>query len=123
MIARMAQHEIEKRLREFPAVALHGARQIGKTTLAREIQRRLGGKYFDLEDQRDQILLSDSHAFFSDHREHLVVIDEAQRMPELFPALRVAIDADRRPGRFLLLGSASPSLSRQASESLAGALP
>ncbi len=122
MLPRKLLGEIRKRLESMPAVALHGARQVGKTTLAREVQREVDGVYFDLEDPRQAVWFEDPFALFREYSERLIIIDEAQRRPELFPILRVAIDEDRRNGRFLLLGSASPSLSRQSNESLAGRL-
>lgn len=111
---------IEKLLREHRVVALLGARQTGKSTLAREILRRRRGPtaFFDLEDAADLARLSEPRwALGALHG--LVVIDEVQRRPELFPTLRVLADRPRAP-RFLLLGSAAPQLLRQSSESLAG---
>lgn len=110
-----------RRLAQQPAVVLLGPRQVGKTTLAREVVRHFPGAVFlDLEREVDRLRLSDPEAFFARHREHLVVLDEVQAMPNLFAALRPEIDADRRPGRFLLLGSASGRLLQQSAESLAG---
>ncbi len=120
MLARTILPIVAQRLRESPAVALHGARQTGKTTLALQLRERFGGVYFDLEDPSHYDLFADPVTLIEQHRQQLMIIDEAQRRPELFPILRVAIDKDRRPGRFLLLGSASPDLSRQRAESLAG---
>ena len=113
--------EIRALLRTSPVVAILGPRQIGKTTLAREIARTWQGPTttFDLEDPRDIARLADPTTTLGPLR-GLVVIDEIQRRPELFPVLRVLSDRDRRPARFLLLGSASPSLLKQSSESLAG---
>ena len=99
-----------------------GPRQCGKTTLARVVAEALGASFYDLEDPADQLVLADPVAAFGAFGGALVVLDEAQRMPELFPILRVLIDKDRRPGRFLLLGSATPDLRRQSAESLAGRL-
>lgn len=116
--------EIASLLREFPAVALLGPRQCGKTTLARDFMGSgaEGGIYLDLERPRDLARLADSDLFLSSYRDRLVCLDEVQRLPGLFPLLRSLIDDDPRPGRFLLLGSASPDLVRQGAESLAGRL-
>lgn len=113
--------EIGALLRTSPVVAILGPRQIGKTTLAREIARTWAGRTttFDLEDPRDIARLADPTIALAPLR-GLVVIDEIQRRPDLFPVLRVLADRDRRPARFLLRGSASPSLLKQSSESLAG---
>ena len=102
-------------------MAILGPRQIGKTTLAREIARAWPGPKatFDLEDPRDLGRLADPTTTLAPLR-GLVVIDEIQRRPDLFPVLRVLADRDRRPARFLLLGSAAPALLEQSSESLAG---
>ncbi len=112
---------LEGRLRRFPVVALLGARQVGKTTLAHEIARRFRGKstFFDLERAADLSLLVDPELALGGLR-GLVVLDEVQRRPELFPTLRVLADRRPLPARFLVLGSASPALLHQASESLAG---
>ena len=112
---------VERLLARNPVVALLGARQVGKTTLAQEIARRRTGPahFFDLESSADVARLQDPLLALSPLK-GLVVLDEVQRRPDLFPTLRVL--ADRRPGpaRFLVLGSASPDLLRQSSESLAG---
>ena len=111
---------VQRLLRDNPVVALIGARQIGKTTLAKEVEaRRKRTHFFDLESSADRARLADPLLALSSLT-GLVVIDEVQHRPELFPTLRVL--ADRRPirARFLVLGSASPSLLRQSSESLAG---
>jgi uncharacterized protein len=118
MRRRAAAALVRRRLRAYPAVALVGARQCGKTTLARS----LGGRYFDLEQEADRLRLDVEWNTVVQSR-GLTVLDEAQAWPPLFPRLRGAIDADRRrAGRFLLLGSVSPSLMREVSESLAGRL-
>ncbi len=114
------QHEslLERRLASYPAVALVGPRQCGKTTLARS----LGGRYYDMELESDRLRLDlewDQMAGGGS----LVVIDEAQAAPEIFGRLRSTIDAQRGLcGRFLLLGSIAPSLMKNVSESLAGRL-
>ena len=109
---------LRARLAEYPAVAVVGPRQCGKTTLARS----LGGRYFDLEQEPDRLSLDLTWQEAVDEREP-VVLDEAQAWPEVFPRLRGAIDGDRgRNGRFLLLGSVSPALMTSVSESLVGRL-
>jgi predicted AAA+ superfamily ATPase len=106
-------------LRRSPSVSLLGPRQSGKTTLARTLLSPESENYFDLEHPTGLRRLEDPETSLSELR-GLVVIDEVQRRPELFPILRVLIDRPRSPARFLLLGSASPALLRQSSESLAG---
>lgn len=103
------------------AVALIGPRQVGKTTLARTFLPAASANYFDLEDPRDLERLAQPMTALEPLR-GLVVIDEVQRRPDLFPVLRVLIDREGAPARFLVLGSASPALLRQSSESLAGRL-
>ncbi|MEQ1880109.1 MAG: ATP-binding protein [Burkholderiales bacterium] len=121
MFTRRILPEIEHSLAAFPAVALLGARQTGKTTLARLIAAKHPGSVFlDLERPSDLARLADPELLLSRHSHQLVVLDEIQRRPELFSVLRALIDQQRTPGRFLLLGSAAPQLLRQASESLAG---
>ncbi len=112
---------LERLLSRAPVVSLLGARQVGKTTLAREIARRCKGPthVFDLESSADVARLADPLLTLSPLR-GLVVIDEVQRRPDLFPSLRVLADRPRRPARFLVLGSASPDLLRQSAETLAG---
>ena len=107
-------------LRRNPVVALLGVRQCGKSTLARAIARQ-GSRatFFDLEDPRDLAKIEDPMLALADVR-GLVVLDEIQRRPELFPSLRVLADRRPLPARFLVLGSASRDLLRQSSESLAG---
>lgn len=105
----------------FSTVAILGPRQIGKTTLARQFAERLPGPVtrFDLEDARHVARLEDPLGALEPLR-GLVVLDEIQRRPEIFPALRVLLDRPDNPARFLILGSASPELLRQSSETLAG---
>ena len=108
-------------LRQFPVVALIGARQVGKTTLARQLvaSRRTPSIVFDLERRADLARLASPDLALGSLR-GLVVLDEIQRRPDLFPTLRVLADRPQRPASFLVLGSASPALLRQSSESLAG---
>jgi uncharacterized protein len=118
MIPRTAKRVIQQRLRDYPAVSLVGPRQSGKTTLAQSV----GGAYFDLEQEGDRLRL-DLQWDDLCRGERLVILDEAQVWPDVFPRLRAAIDHDRkRNGRFLLLGSVSPAMMVQVSESLAGRL-
>ena len=108
-------------LSRSPAVALVGPRQIGKTTLARALQGSGSSNWFDLEDPQVEAQMAAPMVALKDLR-GLVVIDEVQHAPNLFKVLRVLIDRPDNPARFLLLGSASPALLRQSSESLAGRL-
>ncbi len=118
MIRRRVQKQILERLTAYPAVALVGPRQCGKTTLALTI----GGAYFDLEQPAERLRLDLAWDGLVAGKER-VILDEAQSWPEVFPRLRGAVDQERkRMGRFLLLGSVSPALMRQVSESLAGRL-
>lgn len=125
MIARPAHvAELVRKLDANPVVALLGARQVGKTTLADMLARNLAetghpATRLDLEDPRDLARLDEPTLTLEPLR-GLVVIDEIQRRPDLFPVLRVLADRRPRPARFLVLGSASPELLRQGSESLAG---
>ena len=98
-------------LKEFPVVALLGARQVGKSTLARQLvaSRRGPTMWFDLENPADLARLADPGLELRPLR-GLVVLDEIQRLPEVFPLLRVLSDRPRTPARFLVLGSASPEL-------------
>jgi predicted AAA+ superfamily ATPase len=122
MIDRARHRERAKALlRDFPVVAILGARQVGKSTLALQLMEEQRGpaERFDLEDPADLARLDDARLALAPLH-GLVVLDEVQRRPELFPVLRVLADRRPRPARFLVLGSASPELLRQASETLAG---
>ncbi|OIP48086.1 MAG: ATPase [Desulfobacterales bacterium CG2_30_60_27] len=124
MIHRRFQQLVQDRLEEFPAVALLGPRQAGKTTLAEMVADLRPSLYLDLKSPTDRSKLSDPELYLSAHQDKLVIIDEVQRTPALFEVLRGLIDRGRRKGRrtgqFLLLGSASMDLLRQSGESLAG---
>lgn len=120
-IHRKLQSEAISCLADFPAVSILGPRQCGKSTLAREmISQSDDMVYLDLELPSDIQKLSEPELFFRQHRGKLICLDEIQRIPEIFPVLRSLIDEERTNGQFLILGSASPELIRQSSETLAG---
>ncbi len=121
MIERKIKANIIEDLRHFPAVAILGPRQVGKTTLAKGMIGK-DALYLDLERPSDLAKLQDAETFFALHRNKLICLDEVQLRPDLFPVMRAVIDSDRRPGRFLILGSSSPELLRQSAETLAGRL-
>jgi hypothetical protein len=126
MIERIAQVEIAGLLEEFSAVGVLGPRQIGKTTLAVNIAEHFDPSpvYLDLEMESDRAKISEPESYFEMHKGKLIILDEIQRIPELFTTLRGIIDQRRRSGQrtaqFLLLGSASLDLLKQSAESLAG---
>ncbi len=122
MISREADvSAIERDLKQFPVVGILGARQVGKTTLARMIIERYASPavHFDLENPEDRARLREPMLALKGVT-GLIVLDEIQRVPEIFPILRVLVDRPENAARFLVLGSASPDLLRQGSESLAG---
>ncbi len=124
MLERRLQSEVVGKLDQFPAVALLGPRQVGKTTLAQIVAEDRPSLYLDLESQADRQKLSDPLLYLSAQEDKLVILDEVQRMPGLFQDLRGLIDQGRRrgrrAGRFLLLGSASIELLQQSGETLSG---
>ena len=125
MYKRSTEPVLHELLQQFPAVVLFGPRQVGKTTLAlAEGQAHAGSLYLDLELPSAQRQLDDPEAFLLTHRNRLVILDEVQRLPEIFAVLRAIIDIRIRSGepsgQFLLLGSATGVLLQQSSESLAG---
>jgi len=124
MITRRLQTLLDARLSQFPAVALLGPRQVGKTTLSLALAERLPSIYLDLESDADRAKLADPELYLGGHEDKLVILDEVHRLPGLFGNLRGLIDRGRRQGlrsgRFLLLGSASPDLLKQSGETLAG---
>ncbi len=118
---RLKEDIIKKHLGVFPAVALLGARQVGKSTLAKRILMDVGNAvYLDLEDPRDFAKLQEPLAFLEANSDYLICIDEVQMFPEIFQIFRTYLDRNNRPGQLLLLGSASRDLIKQGSESLAG---
>ena len=126
MIPRLAESAVRKKLLQTPAVVLLGPRQVGKTTLARQIAGDWpgGAVYLDLERSADRLRLEDAEDYLRAHVGRLVIMDEIHRAPGVFESLRGIIDENRlagvRSGQFLLLGSASLDLMRQSSETLAG---
>ncbi len=122
MIKRQAQVQINLLLKQFPAVAILGPRQVGKTTLAKQLAagRKGASIYLDMEKPADRNRLQDAYSYLHSQQTKCVIIDEVQLFPELFSILRPLIDEYRRPGRFILLGSASPLLVKGVSETLAG---
>jgi hypothetical protein len=115
--------KLNRLAKQFPVLAITGSRQIGKSTLARMYAEEAGKEivFYDLENPSDHFALENqTTSLLESHSKQLVVIDEVQRMKSLFPVLRYLVDKDRAALRFLLLGSASPELIRDSSESLAG---
>lgn len=111
---------LQEYLSIFPAVGLLGPRQVGKTTLVKNLKLEKESLYLDLEKASDRAKLVDPELFLKAHADKTVILDEIQLMPELFAELRSLIDEQREPGRFILLGSASPDLIRKSADSLAG---
>ena len=120
-IARSITAKIRQKLEKVPGVVILGPRQCGKSTLAKTIISDIGTAiYLDLERPLDVNKLRDPEAFFSLNSDRLICLDEVQRVPDLFPLLRSVMDENKRNGQFIILGSASPDLIRQSSETLAG---
>jgi len=121
MIDRFIYGELLEIVGEFPVLGIVGPR-VGKTTLARLLSKKINKEsiFLDLENPRDISKLTDPLLFFENNQDKCIIIDEVQIKKELFPIIRAVIDQKREPGRFILLGSASPELIRDASESLAG---
>lgn len=120
-VPRIIEKSLNYDLKYFPAAAVLGPRQCGKSTLVKNlIKGRQDAMYLDLESPEDLNRLENPEFFFSHNRDKLICLDEIQRRPDLFPVLRSQTDKDKKAGRFLILGSASPELLKQSSESLAG---
>ena len=120
MIRRTIQDAVRRAMSDTPVVLLNGARQTGKTTLAQEMATAPGVQYFTLDDAATLALAAGDPSGFIRNLAGPVVIDEIQKAPDLFPAVKLAVDKDRRPGRFLLTGSANVMTLPRLSESLAG---
>jgi len=124
MIQRVLESILLDRLSQSPVVVLLGSRQVGKTTLARDLELGKPSHYLDLERPSDLAKLAEPELYLGRLKDQLVILDEVQRVPELFSVLRSLVDERRRAGersaQYLLLGSASPELLRQSSETLAG---
>lgn len=121
-VKRTLEAKILLHLKHFPAIAILGPRQSGKTTLVKEIRKKLKKEsiYLDLENPSDLGALTHPVEFFNSVFKKIIIIDEIQRKPELFPVLRSVIDNHRTNGRFILLGSANPQLLFLSNETLAG---
>lgn len=124
MIDRLSYSVISQLVDDFPAVAILGPRQVGKTTLALEIADARNALYLDLESQEDLAKLAEPVLYLREHADKLVILDEIHRLPEIFKVLRGLIDEGRRSGlksaQFIILGSAAVDLLQQSSETLAG---
>ncbi len=121
-VARHIEKYIFKLLEFFPVVGILGARQVGKTTLVKIIAEKINRKviYIDLESNADRKKLEDAELYLESQQDKCIIIDEIQRNKELFPLLRSLVDKHKVAGRFIILGSASPEIIRDSSESLAG---
>lgn len=122
MFLRTIEKEVMELIVDTPAIALLGPRQVGKTTLVKQLATRFPNPsiYLDLESETDLNRLRDAELYLEEREDSTIIIDEIQRMPSLFPLLRSLIDKNRIAGRFVLLGSASPDLLKNSSETLAG---
>lgn len=121
-IQRMVIPEVINLINTFPVVGIIGPRQVGKTTLAKYLinHTKKDCLYLDLELPEDQSKLADPQLFLEHYMNRCVILDEIQQIPQIFPVLRALIDKNRKPGRYIILGSASPHLLKQSSETLAG---
>ncbi len=119
-VHRIIEDDLNQALARSPAVAILGPRQCGKSTTAKKLLKERVSVYLDLQDRVDRNKLAEPELFFDRYRNRLICLDEIQLLPEFFQTLRSEIDRDRRPGRFLILGSASRDLIKQSTESLAG---
>lgn len=122
MITRSITQHLSDLLEDFPIIGIVGPRQVGKTTLAQILINKISKEsiYIDLELPSDRVKLTDAEFFLTQYENQCVIIDEIQLMPSLFSLIRALVDKNRKNGRFILLGSASPELIRGTSQSLAG---
>jgi predicted AAA+ superfamily ATPase len=122
MFTRYIEQELLETLADTPVVTMLGARQTGKTTLVKSILDKVKktAVYLDLESDEDRHKLDNAEQYLSERKDQLIIMDEVQRYPDLFPLLRSLVDRHRVPGRFLLLGSASPELLMRSAETLVG---
>lgn len=109
-ITRSIEPLLAEYLTFFPVVGIIGPRQVGKTTLAKSLAKNQPIHYLDLESAADRQKLSDPVLYLQNHKDKLIILDEIQQMPQLMTELRGIIDTDRKIGRFIILGSASPNL-------------
>ena len=120
MIKRKIESDFNESISQFPVTGLIGPRQVGKTTLAKSAIYESEPIYLDLEKISDLNRLNDPEFFFEENQDKTIILDEIHHLPNLFPLIRAMVDIHRKPGRFVILGSASPVLLRQSAESLAG---
>ena len=120
MIQRKIEDDFYFSIQNFPVTGLIGPRQVGKTTLAKTASYPSNSIYLDLEKNSDLNKIEDPELFFTEYQNTIIILDEIQHVPNLFPLIRSMVDENRRPGKFIILGSASPELLRQSAESLAG---
>ncbi|MCD6588002.1 MAG: ATP-binding protein [Candidatus Fermentibacteraceae bacterium] len=121
-IHRYAEKALVRAIKRAPVTVILGPRQCGKSTLVKEFikEHERSTVYLDLQNRADRRMLEEPELLFQEHQDDLICLDEIQQVPEIFSILRSEVDKNRRPGRFLILGSASRNLIRQTSESLAG---
>ena len=121
-IQRIIKSDVLELIENFPIIGIIGPRQVGKTTFVKELISQINKEsvYLDLELPEDLSKLQDPQLYLEQHEEKCIILDEIQRLPGIFNILRALIDRKRQPGRFIVLGSASPHLLRQSSETLAG---
>lgn len=120
VISRNVEDRVRLALGDTPVVLLNGARQVGKTTMARAVGQRIGARYLTLDDAATLGAAVGDPSGFVRNLRGPVVLDEVQKAPDLFPAIKLAVDEDRRPGRFLLTGSANVMMLPRLAESLVG---